>query len=292
MPARRAEVHERAAARPRRVRGALRAPSSSHVSEGARQRRRRGRIWRGAAAVGRGAAVAARERGHRGRAVVRARSRALARVRRDRAPRSPARRDDVAATIFATTARGSSSFFSQRAAPTAPPPSRRFLYAFGGVGVYIVLTAALGLCGAGTRSCACCLKPYACMVVALLLAQAVVVAAAFLARGDFRTLPKARSTHWFPYDRVGVVNAVSQGLRPAILSAHPTVSIPDLDAFQRQLTPLNSTPTSLRIERRRRTSPGTKSARGTSFTTGCRSWSASPSRCSRYRYCPFRSRWG
>ena len=141
--------------------------------------------------------------------MVRARSRALARVRRDRAPRSPARRDDVAATIFATTARGSSSFFSQRAAPTAPPPSRRFLYAFGGVGVYIVLTAALGLCGAGTRSCACCLKPYACMVVALLLAQAVVVAAAFLARGDFRTLPKARSTHWFPYDRVGVVNAVS-----------------------------------------------------------------------------------
>ena len=75
--------------------------------------------------------------------------------------------------------------------------------------MYIVLTAALGLCGAGTRSCACCLKPYACMVVALLLAQAVVVAAAFLARGDFRTLPKARSTHWFPYDRVGVVNAVS-----------------------------------------------------------------------------------
>jgi hypothetical protein len=36
---------------------------------------------------------------------------------------------------------------------------------------------------------------------------------------------------------------------PSSLSAHTTVSIPVLDAFQRQLTPLNSTPTFARIER-------------------------------------------
>ena len=36
---------------------------------------------------------------------------------------------------------------------------------------------------------------------------------------------------------------------PGVLSAHPSLSIPVLDAFQLQLTPLNSTPTSLRMER-------------------------------------------
>ena len=60
---------------------------------------------------------------------------------------------------------------------------------------------------------------------------------------------EVRSIHWFPYDRVRVVNAVSYGLLPASLCAHPTVSIPVLDAFQRQLTPFNSTPTFACIER-------------------------------------------
>jgi hypothetical protein len=31
----------------------------------------------------------------------------------------------------------------------------------------------------------------------------------------------ARSTHWFPYDRVRVLNADPEGLLPAHLSAHP-----------------------------------------------------------------------
>jgi len=43
---------------------------------------------------------------------------------------------------------------------------------------------------------------------------------------------QVRSIHWFPYDRVGVVNADPQGLLPAHLSAHPSVSIPAIDAFQ------------------------------------------------------------
>ena len=46
---------------------------------------------------------------------------------------------------------------------------------------------------------------------------------------------QARSIHWFPYDRVRVVNADPQGLYlPAHLSAHPSpLSIPThLDAFQ------------------------------------------------------------
>jgi hypothetical protein len=50
-----------------------------------------------------------------------------------------------------------------------------------------------------------------------------------------KTRFKARSIHWFPYDRVRVVNADPEGLSlPAILSAdHPTLSIPThLDAFQ------------------------------------------------------------
>ena len=34
-----------------------------------------------------------------------------------------------------------------------------------------------------------------------------------------------------------------------MLSAHPSLSIPALDAFQRQLTPFNSTPTFARIKR-------------------------------------------
>jgi hypothetical protein len=36
---------------------------------------------------------------------------------------------------------------------------------------------------------------------------------------------------------------------PSFLSAHPSVSIPALGAFQLQLTPFNSTPTFARIER-------------------------------------------
>ena len=59
----------------------------------------------------------------------------------------------------------------------------------------------------------------------------------------------AYSLHWSPYDRNGVVNAVPEGLCSAHLSAHPSRSIPDLDAFQLQLTPFNSTPTFARMER-------------------------------------------
>ena len=54
---------------------------------------------------------------------------------------------------------------------------------------------------------------------------------------------QARSIHWSPYDRVGEVDADPKGLCPAILSAHSTLSIPALDAFQLLLTPFNSTPT-------------------------------------------------
>ena len=61
--------------------------------------------------------------------------------------------------------------------------------------------------------------------------------------------PKVRSIHWSPYDRVGVVNADPQGLLPSSLSAHTSVSIPALDAFQLHLTPLNSTPIFARMER-------------------------------------------
>ena len=73
---------------------------------------------------------------------------------------------------------------------------------------------------------------------------------------------QARPIHWSPYDRVGVVNAVPQGLSPSSLSVQgPSLSIPVLDAFQLQLTPFNSTPTFARMERprsRTRTrSPGT-----------------------------------
>ena len=56
----------------------------------------------------------------------------------------------------------------------------------------------------------------------------------------------AFSSNWFPYDRVGGVNADPEGLFfPACLSAHhPSLSIPALDAFQLHLmTPFNSTPT-------------------------------------------------
>jgi hypothetical protein len=60
---------------------------------------------------------------------------------------------------------------------------------------------------------------------------------------------EVRSIHWSPYDRVRVVNAIPEGLFPAPLDAHTTVSIPALDAFQRQLTPLNSTPTFACMER-------------------------------------------
>jgi hypothetical protein len=60
---------------------------------------------------------------------------------------------------------------------------------------------------------------------------------------------KARSIHWSPYDRVGVMNADPEGLLPSSLFAHPSLSIPDLDAFELQLTPLNSTPTFARMER-------------------------------------------
>ena len=45
----------------------------------------------------------------------------------------------------------------------------------------------------------------------------------------------AFSSDWFPYDRVGAVNAVPLGLLPAHFSAHPSVSIPDIDACQLQL---------------------------------------------------------
>jgi hypothetical protein len=56
---------------------------------------------------------------------------------------------------------------------------------------------------------------------------------------------QARSIHWSPYDRVRVVNAVPEGLRPAHLAAQgPSLSIPAIDAFQLHLTPFNSTPTS------------------------------------------------
>ena len=40
-----------------------------------------------------------------------------------------------------------------------------------------------------------------------------------------------------------------RGLCPAFFFVLPTVSIPAYDTFQLQLTPLNSTPTSLRMER-------------------------------------------
>ena len=43
---------------------------------------------------------------------------------------------------------------------------------------------------------------------------------------------KARSIHWSPYDRVGVMNADPEGLLPSSLFAHPSLSIPDLDAFE------------------------------------------------------------
>ena len=59
----------------------------------------------------------------------------------------------------------------------------------------------------------------------------------------------ARPIHWSPYDRVRVVNADPQGLLPSPLSAHTSLTIPARDAFQLQLTPLNSTPTFARIER-------------------------------------------
>ena len=46
---------------------------------------------------------------------------------------------------------------------------------------------------------------------------------------------QARPIHWSPYDRVGVVNAVPQGLSPSSLSAQgPSLSIPD------PMTPFNS----------------------------------------------------
>jgi hypothetical protein len=59
------------------------------------------------------------------------------------------------------------------------------------------------------------------------------------------------SSHWFPYDRVGVVDAVPEGVLPSSFSPHPWLSIPThLDAFQlRHLTPFNSTPTFARTER-------------------------------------------
>ena len=43
------------------------------------------------------------------------------------------------------------------------------------------------------------------------------------------------------------MNADPEGLFPAHLSAHPSVSIPALGAFQLRLTPFNSTPTFARI---------------------------------------------
>jgi len=60
---------------------------------------------------------------------------------------------------------------------------------------------------------------------------------------------KVRSIHWSPYDRVGVVDADPEGLCPAFLSPHPSLSIPALGAFQLQLTPFNSTPTLACMER-------------------------------------------
>jgi len=54
-------------------------------------------------------------------------------------------------------------------------------------------------------------------------------------RGEVFEMPmdQARSiSHWSPYDRVRVVNAVPEGLCPARLSAHPSLSTPALDAFQ------------------------------------------------------------
>jgi len=50
---------------------------------------------------------------------------------------------------------------------------------------------------------------------------------------NFELLAKARSVHWSPYDRVGVVNADPYGLCPSCLSAQgPSLSIPALHAFQ------------------------------------------------------------
>ena len=51
-----------------------------------------------------------------------------------------------------------------------------------------------------------------------------------------------------------MVNAVSEGLLPSCLSAHPFLSIPARDAFQLQLTPMNFTPTFACIERHSETS--------------------------------------
>ena len=64
-----------------------------------------------------------------------------------------------------------------------------------------------------------------------------------------RARHQVRSIHWSPYDRVRVVNADPEGLCPACLSAHTSLSIPAIDAFQLQLTPFNSTPTFARMER-------------------------------------------
>ena len=66
---------------------------------------------------------------------------------------------------------------------------------------------------------------------------------------EIEKLAQVRSIHWFPYDRVGDVDADPYGLLAASLSAHPTLSIPALDPFQLQLTPFNSTPTFARMER-------------------------------------------
>ncbi len=54
-----------------------------------------------------------------------------------------------------------------------------------------------------------------------------------------------RVLHWFPYDRVRVVNADPEGLFfPASLSAQgPSLSIPAVDAFRLHPTPFNYTPT-------------------------------------------------
>ena len=62
------------------------------------------------------------------------------------------------------------------------------------------------------------------------------------ASGAFYTLVpiRPRSARWTP---------ILKDFRPAHLSAHPSLSIPVLDAFQLQLTPFNSTPTFACIER-------------------------------------------
>ena len=68
-------------------------------------------------------------------------------------------------------------------------------------------------------------------------------------RGELFFVGQARSIHWSPYDPVAVVNADPYGLFPACLSAHSSVSIPALGAFQLHLTPFNSTPTFACMER-------------------------------------------